>query len=162
MAIIKQTDLVLTDGSQLQNVGENPTRTYRELLMAIPEQGSGLDPATQAVPYFARLPGNTLRIYRIPHGLSDSAATPRVPDVVIPVRYHVVGDNRFEADVMPIIDGTMAISASGWTADGTYVYLAVANHNQAQQDVRFVVYIEYTHSITTNEFYSGAVAQVWP
>ena len=155
MAIIKQTDLLFLDGNPMQDLGENPTRTYRELLMEIPSAQSGLDPTTYGVNYQVAVAANTLNIVRIPHGLTSLAANPIVPDVVIPVRCHVVGAARARLDVMTIIDPTLAISASGWTADGTYVYLALANHELQSHGVTFVVYIEYTHSIITSEFYTG-------
>lgn len=179
MSIIRQTDFVqpANTPSKVQNLGENPF-VYREILMAE-------DPVTGApIPYVLRGVEQGQQAYRIPHGLSTdapvrvsgndgnpnspiSAARVRIPDVVFPLLVVYVyngGSVPVPSDMViaPIFDTTGATNTTGWFADEGYVYVHVFNGSAAPQDVAFVIYVEYTHSIIKNEVVLGAYYSMAP
>jgi hypothetical protein len=108
-------------------------------------------------PYTVVFSGKGVMIVAVPHGLTTDPENPIVPDVVIPVPVYVLGeepDTSLVGDVRVIADGSGLTTSSGWTADGDNVYLAVEGGVDAE--VRFFVYIEWTHSIIKNEVVTGA------
>lgn len=160
MAVIKQHDWeppVTTTFPTLQKLKQNPDGPYRELLMA--DDGNG-----NPVPYKS-VSGI---VVRVPHALYIEPGTAtdeaRIPDVVIPI---LVADMTAEdgADHPTTIQGvnlvwaptsTIGLSATpttGMWIDENYVYLYIAG--SGGENVAFVVYVEYTHSIITNEIVTG-------
>jgi len=160
MAIIKQTDVLDLAGNPVQDLGEVPLRTYREILGQIPP--AQFDANTQYAPYSVNVPAASRVIVRIPHGLSQGTNLRR-PDITIPVKVANVNDAATDNfDVRLLVDGTLAVSPTGMPADGTYVYLALFNFTQAQLSAKFVVYIEYTHSMITSEVVTGTAGNITP
>ena len=187
MAIIKQTDwtppVVATHGT-VQQIGENPTRTYRELLMAEDVNG---DPVPYR--YDNGIAAGAIAYLRIPHAMSVGAGvgnvtppvvvTPvatgvndpsRIPDVVIPMLVTDMADvatNRPGVSVELVWDAAQALGLpvidTGMWADENYIYIAIYNDNTAGTAttvVSFVVYVEYTHSVITNEIVTGTYYQM--
>jgi hypothetical protein len=171
MTIIKQTDIHDILGNSVQDLRENPLQSYRELLSAPPPPGHDADHLY--APYSVTVPAGTRVVVRIPHAMSigslgvagqaAAAANARVPDVVIPVQTANLNTPVASVEVRALIDGSGAVSPTGGSADKDYVYLVLFNHDtQSAHDVQFLVYIEYTHSIITNEAVTGVAADVTP
>lgn len=159
MAIIRQNEWqppVTTTFGTIQDLGENPHRAYREILMAADDDGN-------PVPYQAT-PG---LLIRIPHGLSldTSTAQARIPDVVIPVPVANLSDLAAympHGPIAPIWAPTSVVPltngpSTGMWMDESYVYLFVGGTvDEGNEETAFVVYVEYTHSVITNEIVTGA------
>lgn len=182
MAIIKQTDwppIVVTTHATVQQVGDVPKRAYRELLMA--ENANGIP-----IPYDYddNINAGNVHFIRIQHGMSVGAGvgalgvgggavqtvTPvatgvqdpsRIPDVVIPVLVEDQSAPSGGATIALMWDPNqqqgLPVSSTGMWADENYIFLAIRNPTAAAINrVKFVVYVEYTHSIITNEIVTGA------
>ena len=187
MAIIRQSDWApplttqtVPAGSHdtVQQIGENPTRTYRELLMAE-------DAAGEPIPYRydSAINAGAVAYLRIPHAMSVGAGvgnvtppavvTPvatgvndpsRIPDVVIPMLVTDladIGTNLAGVSLELIWDAAQALGLpninTGMWADENYIYIGNAAPTTV---VSFVVYVEYTHSVITNEIVTGTYYQM--
>jgi hypothetical protein len=134
----------------VQNLGENPERAYRELLMGEDENGN-------PIPYNA--PTGT--VIRIPHSMSLGGAVidARIPDVVIPVPIADMGAfGPPDAIISLLWDPNNALAipngpSTGMWVDEDHVYLFIGG---SKGSVSFVVYVEYTHSVIRNEIITGA------
>jgi hypothetical protein len=164
MTIIKQTDWLDPFGNPVQNIGENPARKYRELLMA--EDPNDPD---RAAPYVVKgpLPAGLTLYCRVPHGLSaEVAGGSRIPDVAIPILVDnpltpTIGAPRIGLvwDPNQVFPNS---SPNGLWADEDYIYLFVNSSTDMglEDEMRFVVYIEYTHSIIGNEIVTGEYERI--
>lgn len=155
MAIINRYNLydvnLANSGKFREAHDRNPQPAYRELLATEPsaeQAATGVDFA----PYALEFAEEGVRIVAVPHGLTTVAANPITPDVVIPIPLYLIDGGEaatFAGDVRTVADSAGLTTTSGWTADETYVYLAV--YGGVGDVVRFYVYIEWTHSIIKNE-----------
>jgi len=177
MAIIKVTDWTppdVTPHATVQQLGQTPERTYRQLLMAEDANGS-------PIPYSfgGAINAGDQAFVRIPHAFSVGAAvgdltppatvTPvatgvndpsRIPDVVIPVLIEDVAHAAGAAVIALVWDAAAGLGAdapsTGMWADENYIYLSIRNPTAAQINrVDFVVYVEYTQSVISNEVVTG-------
>jgi hypothetical protein len=159
---------VATTFPTVQDYRENPDGPYRELLMAADVNGIPVPFLFDVV-----LPAGGRTYIRIPHALSigstgaagqaASAVNGRIPDVVIPIPIVPVDDTIAPAAVVIPAWNTDAAhltpgSTTGMFADEDYIYLCVIGAGRAAAHVYFVVYVEYTHSVITNEIVTTTYA----
>jgi len=119
----------------------------------------------RAAPYDFAVPATQAVTVAIPHGLNgDAAGTDfdthtRIPDVVLPMRVHLINDATPDLgagmDILLASNGDGAQWASGFYADKDYVYLTLLNWDTSERHIRFYVVIEYTHSVVREEFYTA-------
>ena len=148
MPIIKLVNFALADGTNFRVVHQNPQRAYREILM---RDNNGLP-----VPYQVYLAQNDAVVVGIPHGLSTMTGHPVLPDVVIPIAVWTPDVTIWShADFVIVLDPNRVISPTGAWADETYVYIGVAMRGAQAAWIRFVVYVEWTHSLIENEVITG-------
>lgn len=166
MPIIRMVDQPTTPpglAGRFQELSFQPLRAYREIL--------GLDYVAPsgdhvAIPYEVTVPAAQIITYAVPHGLNRNSngaefdTHQRTPDIVIPMRVRYIGgagDDTLVAGIgiMPAMTNNPAVWPSGMYADNDYVYISVINRSQSSALVRFFVYIEFTHSVITDEFYTG-------
>ena len=149
----------------VQELHRQPMRTYREILGA-DYQPWGVGTPHVAIPYrFAVASAHAVTV-AIPHGLNkDAAGNPVdthkcIPDVVMPVRVHnLSGAGDIAAGTfIALAYNTMVVGApwvNGFYADEDNVYLTLVNESQNLAEIQFFVYVEYTHSIIGDEFYTA-------
>lgn len=173
MSIIKMTDWQPPNTGtfdDMQEFKQNPDGPYRELLMdSVMVEGEEVPVPYQFQGTIGAEPG--FAVIRIPHALSIGSAplatgwqtTPatvphsRIPDVVIPIPVfdleHRVAPNAAIALAWNTDTAVVPGSSTGGFADENYIYLAIltAALGGADVDIKFVVYVEYTHSMISNE-----------
>lgn len=179
MSIIRTTDWippVTTPYPRVQDFKENPEVAYRELLMS-----SFVDPDTNEetpIPYVfeGTIPTEGFVIVRIPHALSlNSQGLPgqlaagrdaRIPDVVIPIPVFDLAAPAIPPGAAIVAAwNTMLLtqpSSTGMWADENYVYLAIIGIPDAPFHINAAIYVEYTHSVITNEIVTSEYYQLAP
>ena len=173
MAIIRIIDQPVLPGAPnyVQELQRQPVRTYREILGADYQPlGPGTLPHV-AIPYVFNVDAGFAVTVAIPHGLNKVPGVPvdtdvdthkRIPDVVIPMRVHHINGPVY--DLTSGLAITLAYNdvidpllwTNGFYADEDNVYLTLINRTQAQARILFLVYIEFTHSVIGDEFYTTA------
>lgn len=174
MSIIKMTDWQPPNTGtfgDMQEFKQNPNGPYREILMDSTTTEAGEE---VPIPYAFEALVTGYQFIRIPHALSIAAlgadgqtATPaqaRIPDVAIPVMVFDADNVDYQPPACLVmlawntdLLGLPASSTGAW-ADENYIYLAivpVASAEATQVYAKFVVYVEYTHSIISNEIVTG-------
>lgn len=152
-------DVLGLDNSLWRNHGQNPRPSYRELLAAEPsDEMKAAFPDIKFVAYGIEFAADGIVLAAIPHGLTTVTGDPIIPDVVIPVLAANVSVDGELPTLLPgavalMADGSLGYNTNGGFADDEYVYLLVSG--TANETTRFLVYVEWTHSVIKNEIVTG-------